>query len=56
MIIIILIKNIIIGVVIIVISKVCLDEEKQASLEKSLLNQFSSECQQVILIFWHLLG
>jgi len=27
-------------------SKVCLDEEKQASLEKSLLNQFSSECQQ----------
>jgi len=27
-------------------NKVCLDEEKQASLEKSLLNQFSSECQQ----------
>ena len=35
----------------IIFVQVCLDEEKQASLEKSLINQFSSECQQVISIF-----
>ena len=41
---------IILFILIILLSKVCLDEEKQASLEKSLLNQFSSECQQVMVM------
>ena len=42
---------IIIAPMMIIFVQVCLVEEKQASLEKSLINQFSSECQQVISIF-----